>query len=75
MPDVPHALQWLSPIKYSYQAMALALLNGTSAEKVIDLAGYNTPGSITENVYILGGIFLVLAILSAIGMTRVKEVR
>ena len=57
MPDVPHALQWLSPIKYSYQAMALALLNGTSAEKMIDLAGYNTPGSITENVHILGGIF------------------
>jgi len=75
MPDVPHALQWLSPIKYSFQAMALALLNGTSAEKVIDLAGYNTPGTITENMCILGGIFIVLAILSAIGMTRVKEVR
>ena len=75
MPDVPHALQWLSPIKYSFQAMALALLNGTSAEKVIELAGYNTHGSITENVCILGAIFVVLAILSAIGMTRVKEMR
>ena len=75
MPDIPHALQWLSPIKYSYQAMALALLKGTSAEKIIELAGYNTPDSITENVSILGGIFLVLAIFCVIGIIRVKEVR
>ena len=75
MPDVPHALQWVSPIKYSFQATAQALLKGTSAEKVIDIAGYNTPPSISENLWILYAIFLVLSLLTAVGMSRVKEVR
>jgi len=75
MPVIPRTLQWISPIKYSFQAMAIAQLKGTSAEKVIDIAGYNTPASISENVWILYGIFVVFSLLTVIGMSRVKEVR
>ena len=75
MPNVPYALQWISPIKYSYQALALSLLKGTSAEKLIDLAGYNSPGSVTENLLILTGFLTILSLLTIVGMTRIKEVR
>ncbi len=75
MSDVPHALQWVSPIKYSFQAIAIAMLKGTSAEKLIDIAGYNTPPSISENIWVLYGLFVVLSILTAVGVSRIKEVR
>ena len=75
MPDLPSSIQWLSPIKYSFQAWAISELTGTSAEKVIDIGGYNTPPTVTQNLLILWGIFVVLSILSTIGMARVKEVR
>ena len=75
MPDLPHKFQWISPIKYSFQAMSIALLKDTSAEKVIDLAGYDTPASISDNMWILYGIFFALSFLTALGMARVKEVR
>lgn len=75
MPDIPRTFQWISPVKYSFQAMAIAQLKGTSAEKVIDIAGYDTPASISDNIWILYGIFLFLSLLTMVGMTRVKEVR
>ena len=75
MPDIPRTLQWISPIKYSFQAMAMAQFRGTTAEKMIDIAGYNTPASIAENLWILCGIFGVLSLLTVFGMARVKEGR
>lgn len=75
MPNLPRTFQWISPIKYSFQAMTIAQLKGTSAEKVIDLAGYNTPAKISDNMWILYGIFFALSFLTALGMARVKEVR
>ena len=75
MPYVPHAIQWLSPVKYSFQALVIALLHGTSSEKVIELGGYDTPKSVTENIGVLSAIFLTFTILTVIGMTRIKEVR
>jgi hypothetical protein len=75
MPLVPSAIQWLSSIKYSYQAYLISGLTGTSAEKVIDIGGYNTPPTISQNLLILLGIFILVNALSTIGMTRIKEIR
>jgi len=75
MPPVPSAIQWLSSIKYSYQAYVISGLTGTSAEKVIDIGGYNTPPTISQNLLILLGIFILVNALSTIGMTRIKEIR
>ena len=75
MYGVASALQWISPIKYSFQAITISQFEGTSAEKVIDIAGYNTPASIAGNLWVLIGFFLALSLLTVFGMTRVKEGR
>jgi len=74
MPGLANALQWISPIKYSFQALVIAQLTGTSSEKLIDLSEFNTPSTTSENIYVLFCIFICLSILTAIGMARVKEV-
>ena len=75
MSVVPYSLQWLSPVKYTLQSIMIAQLKGTSAEVVLELAGYNTPATVSGNVSVLGGIFVFLSILTVIAMTRVKETR
>mmetsp|Transcript_2694 Transcript_2694/g.4183 ORF Transcript_2694/g.4183 Transcript_2694/m.4183 type:complete len:564 (-) Transcript_2694:216-1907(-) len=75
MLDVPYSLQWISPVKYSLQSVLIAQLKGTSAEKVLDLGGYNTPATVAENIGILGCIFVFFSIVTGIAMARVKEVR
>jgi hypothetical protein len=75
MTSVPSAIQWISAIKYSYQAYVISVLKGTSAEKIIDIGGYNTPPTLSQNLLILLGIYIMINILSTIGMARIKEVR
>lgn len=75
MPDVPHTLQWLSPIKYSYQALLIALLTGTSSERLLDIQEYDSPSTVTDNLLVLTLIFVVICVLTSVGMTRVKELR
>ena len=75
MPALPYAIQWTSPVKYSYQALLISLLKGTSAENVLNIYEYNNPPTITENIGANCGFFVLVATLTIIAMTRVKEVR
>ena len=75
MPDVPYTLQWISPIKYSYQALLISLLTGTSSERLLDIQEYDSPPTVTGNLTILGLIFVVFCLITGIGMARVKEAR
>ena len=75
MPNLPFAMQWVSPVKYSFQALMNATLRGTSAEKLLDIAEYNTPPTISENIGVLFAIFFVFSIITAFSLARVKEHR
>jgi hypothetical protein len=72
---IPYSLQWVSPVKYSLQGLIISELEGTSAEKLLDIGKYRAPASVSENVLVLWGIFLLLSFLSVISMVRIKEVR
>ena len=70
-----YSIQWLSPVKYSMQALLTSQFVGTSAEKLLDIGEYNTPASVSANLGVLIGIFLLLALLSGLAMMRLREVR
>ena len=70
-----YVLQWVSPVKYSMQAMLASQLVGTSAEKLLDIGEYNTPASVSMNLLILIAMFLLFSLLSGLAMMRLKEVR
>ena len=75
MSSFPYALQWLSPVKYSMQALLTSQLDGTSSERLLDIGEFNTPSTVSNNLCVLVGIFLLLALLSGLAMTRLKETR
>lgn len=75
MPNLPYWMQWASPVKYSFQALINATLRGTSAEKLIDIAEYNTPPTISENIGVLFVIFFVFSTITSFSLARVKEHR
>ena len=57
------------------QALLASQLDGTSAERLIDIGEYNTPRTVSENLGVLICIFLVLALISGLAMTRLRETR
>mmetsp|Transcript_3698 Transcript_3698/g.6058 ORF Transcript_3698/g.6058 Transcript_3698/m.6058 type:complete len:752 (+) Transcript_3698:180-2435(+) len=68
-------LQWISPVKYSFQAFAWSLLSGTSAEALLGSLELNTPEGVGLNLGILIGVYVMCAILSVMVLMRQKEVR
>lgn len=68
-------LQWISPIKYSFQAFCCALLSGTSTEVLLEELELDTPPSVSYNIVIVIGIFVIFAAGSTIGLSRQREVR
>ena len=52
-PIIPFCIQWISPVNHSLQSIVIPLLTGTSAERLLDGAGMNTPAITSENVAIL----------------------
>lgn len=68
-------LQWISPVKYSFQAFAWGLLSGTSAEALLDTLELDAPEGVGTNILILLGVFAVCAIGSVLALSRQKEVR
>lgn len=75
MPVLPNALQWISPVKYSFQALVTAQITGTGAERVLYVGKLNTPSTVSENIGVLCGLFVCFSIVIAVGMARVKEIR
>ena len=68
-------LQWISPIKYSFQAFTWSLLSGTSTAEYLDQLELNTPANVSLNLVILVGIFCLCAASSIVALARQKEVR
>ena len=68
-------LQWISPIKYSFQAFTWALLSNTPTTTLLHELELNTPGSVSSNIVILIGIFVFCIIGSMLALSRQKEVR
>lgn len=75
MPPLASSLQWVSPVKYSFQSLLIGQLHGTSAERLIYLNDYDTPPTVSGNIGVLCCIFILLTLLTGIGIVRVKEVR
>ncbi len=68
-------LQWISPIKYSFQGFTWTLLSGTSTEGYLDFLELNTPSNVSLNLVILVGIFCLCATGSVVALSWQKEVR
>ena len=68
-------LQWISPIKYSFQAFTWSLLSGTSTAELLDQLELNTPPNVSLNLVILVGIFCLCSACSVVALSRQKEVR
>ena len=75
LPDGPYALQWMSPVKYCYQAMMISLLTGTNSERLLYMQEINSPPSVTANLLVMNLIFVGICVLTVVGMARVKEKR
>jgi len=75
MGSIAAAVQWVSPVKYSVQGILLSLLEGTTAEKVLEITGINTPSTVSQNLFVLFGIFALFSVMSIVAISRLKEVR
>lgn len=51
----------VSPIKYSFQAFNWALLRGTYTTALLEDLELDTPASVTSNIGILIGVFMLCA--------------
>jgi ATP-binding cassette, subfamily G (WHITE), member 2, SNQ2 len=62
--------QWLSPCKYSLQALLLSYGMDTERESRLDYLGFDSPGTSMDNVAILFAIFAFLVTCSTIALAR-----
>jgi hypothetical protein len=68
-------LQWISPVKYSFQAFAWTLLGQTPSEDVLEMLDLDTPSYVGSNIGILIGVYVLCAVGSLFALSRQKEVR
>ena len=68
-------LQWVSPIKYSYQAFTSCLVSHTDVSVLLETLELDAPEGVSSNIGILIGIFVVSAACSVLALSRQREVR
>ena len=68
-------LQWISPVKYSFQAFAWSLLGQTPSQYILEMLNLDAPSSVGSNIGALFGFFVLLAVGSVFALSRQKEVR
>jgi len=68
-------LQWISPIKYSFQAFVLLLFEGTSTAQLLQINELDKPETASANIWILVLVFVLSALASSIALARQREVR
>jgi hypothetical protein len=68
-------MQWVSPVKYSFQSFSRSLVGHTSAEKILETLDLNKPSSVGSNISVLICFFALSAVGAAIALSRQKEVR
>ena len=68
-------LQWISPIKYSFQAFAWVLLSEIPTTVLLESDELDPLPSVGANVVILIAFFILYTIGSVIALSRQQEVR
>jgi hypothetical protein len=69
-------LQWISPCKYSLQALSLGFFLGTPEEETIVAAvALDRPSTVTANIAVLFLIYFILAIGTMLALSMKREVR
>jgi ATP-binding cassette, subfamily G (WHITE), member 2 len=75
IPSYMRWLQWISPCKYSLQALSIHQFEGSRVEYLLDEQGLNHPGTIAANIGALFLMFAVLAVCTMVALSRQREVR
>jgi hypothetical protein len=68
-------LQWISPCKYSLQALLLGFFRGSEEEAIIEAAEFDRPSTVTANIAVLFFIYVILAIGTMFALSKAREVR
>ena len=68
-------LQWISPIKYSFQAFTWCLFSNTPNAEILEMYELNAPAGVGSNIGILIGMFVLCALGSVLALSRQREVR
>lgn len=77
-PDIPAAtrwLQWISPCKYSYQALNIAQFAGSKYEDFLRTEALDAPGTVTKNVGVLAAFAVAIAAATALVLHFQQERR
>jgi hypothetical protein len=67
-------LQWISPFKYSLQAMMIGY-TGKENPVVVEMLELDKPSTASGNTCVLYLMFLILSVLSVVILKRKREVR
>lgn len=68
-------LQWLSPCKYSLQALAIAYFKGESGDDILDSWELNRPATISANIGVLILMYGLLSIGTMCVLSQKREIR
>ena len=68
-------LQWLSPAKYTLQALAILQFEGSRLELILDQGELRYPASISANLAVLAAMFAIVVAATAIALERKREKR
>ena len=77
-PKIPEGaawLQWVSPCKYTLQALSIIQFEGSSVELLLDQAALNRPPTVSANLGVLALMFAALAVGSIWVLSMQREVR
>jgi ABC-type multidrug transport system permease subunit len=69
-------LQWISPCKYTLQALALTFFRGTTYEELVhEIYAFDNPPTVSDNIGVLLAFFAALAGGTMFALSRQREVR
>jgi ABC-type multidrug transport system permease subunit len=69
-------LQWISPCKYTLQALALTFFRGTTYENLVhEIYAFDKPPTVSSNIGVLLAFFAALAGGTMFALSRQREVR
>jgi hypothetical protein len=68
-------LRWISPCKYSLQALSLGFFRGSGLETIVEAIELDRPVTVTANIAVLFLIHVILAIGTMLALSKKREVR
>jgi len=75
IPALASWLQWASPAKYTFQALAIAQFEGGRLEVMLDEMELRRPASIGANLLVLVGMYIMFTVATAAVLARKRETR